>query len=192
MSGLGDCFRFGFMGVVMNLTTALEWYTKALDAGHEDAQDDIDEINALLDEQRTYDNKYERAGLFSPTERGRKKISGRVPKYFIIRAERKKDQELWDTFSRFSITLPGISEKSLAEEADAEPALEVAEVQHASQPILRSTDVNPDHDSSSSGQAASSRTLPTSSRSDFSEARQDSGNSLAEDQVLSDLGESVE
>ena len=57
MSGLGDCFRFGFMGVVMNLTTALEWYTKALDAGHEDAQDDIDEINALLDEERIYDNE---------------------------------------------------------------------------------------------------------------------------------------
>ena len=58
--------------------------------------------------------------------------------------------------------------------------------------FLRSIVVNPDHDPSSSGQAASSRALPTSSRSDFSEARQDSGNSLAEDQVLSDLGESVE
>ena len=47
MSGLGDCFRFGFMGVVMNLTTALEWFTKANNAGM-DVQDEIDAITAEL------------------------------------------------------------------------------------------------------------------------------------------------
>ena len=43
-----------------------------------------------------------------------------------------------------------MSEKSLAEEADAEPALEDAEVQHASQPILPVSRQTAQQDSSSS------------------------------------------
>ena len=47
MYNLGYCFENGY-GVALNLATALEWYTKARDAGHEGAEARIDIVRGQL------------------------------------------------------------------------------------------------------------------------------------------------